>query len=304
MGKIYLFYGEEKYDLEQRVEKIKKEFNNLEIGINLFYITDDNLQELDKVSQGVSFFGDEKLIIIKNTKLKFDVDNISNYSLNGNTYIIIEDTIDKRLSSYKNLLKKAEVVEFKNMDQSQMTSYIIQILKKYNIKISQDTASYMTEVCLLDKTNIINELKKIVSYLDGTSDVVTQEIVDKVCAKTLNAKIFDMLDKVMQKKKVEGIELLDELLLQKEAIVKIYIMVYKQIKQIYMIKILKQKKVQNIAQELSIHPYVFQKLSKVSDMYSIAELENVIREFDNYDEKTKLGEMDFEVGLKKIICMI
>ena len=106
MGKIYLFYGEEKYDLEQRVEKIKKEFNNLEIGINLFYITDDNLQELDKVSQGVSFFGDEKLIIIKNTKLKFDVDNISNYSLNGNTYIIIEDTIDKRLSSYKNLLKK------------------------------------------------------------------------------------------------------------------------------------------------------------------------------------------------------
>ena len=248
MGKIYLFYGEEKYDLEQRVEKIKKEFNNLEIGINLFYITDDNLQELDKVSQGVSFFGDEKLIIIKNTKLKFDVDNISNYSLNGNTYIIIEDTIDKRLSSYKNLLKKAEVVEFKNMDQSQMTSYIIQILKKYNIKISQDTASYMTEVCLLDKTNIINELKKIVSYLDGTSDVVTQEIVDKVCAKTLNAKIFDMLDKVMQKKKVEGIELLDELLLQKEAIVKIYIMVYKQIKQIYMIKILKQKKVQNIDQ--------------------------------------------------------
>lgn len=304
MGKIYLFYGEEKYDLEQRVEKIKKEFNNLEIGINLFYITDDNLQELDKVSQGVSFFGDEKLIIIKNTKLKFDVDNISNYSLNGNTYIIIEDTIDKRLSSYKTLLKKAEVVEFKNMDQPQMTSYIIQILKKYNIKISQDTASYMTEVCLLDKTNIINELKKIVSYLDGTSDVVTQEIVDKVCAKTLNAKIFDMLDKVMQKKKVEGIELLDELLLQKEAIVKIYIMVYKQIKQIYMIKILKQKKVQNIAQELSIHPYVFQKLSKVSDMYSIAELENVIREFDNYDEKTKLGEMDFEVGLKKIICMI
>ena len=38
MSNIFLFYGEEKYDLEQRVEKIKKEFSNLEVGLNLFYI--------------------------------------------------------------------------------------------------------------------------------------------------------------------------------------------------------------------------------------------------------------------------
>ena len=30
MSNIYLFYGEEKYDLNARVEKIKKEFSNLE----------------------------------------------------------------------------------------------------------------------------------------------------------------------------------------------------------------------------------------------------------------------------------
>ena len=38
LSNIYLFYGEEKYDLEQRVEKIKKDFTNLEVGLNLFYI--------------------------------------------------------------------------------------------------------------------------------------------------------------------------------------------------------------------------------------------------------------------------
>ena len=30
MGKIYFFYGEEKYDIEQSVQKIKKEFGLLE----------------------------------------------------------------------------------------------------------------------------------------------------------------------------------------------------------------------------------------------------------------------------------
>lgn len=304
MGKIYLLYGEEKYDLEQKVEKIKKEFPNLEIGINLFFITEDNILELDKVSQGVSFFGEQKLIIIKNTKLKFNVENIIDYANNGNTYIIIEDSVDKRLVSYKMLAKTAEIIEFKNMDQAQMTSYIMQILKKYNINITKDVASYMVEVCLLDKTNIINELNKIVSYLDDDNKVVTKEVIDIVCSKTLNAKIFDMLDMIMLRKKVDGIKLLEELLLQKESIVKIYILLYKQIKQIYLIKLMKQMKKQNIAQELSIHPYVFQKLSKVSEMYSSAKLEKIIKEFDKYDEKTKNGEMDFENGLKKIICMI
>ena len=55
MSNIYLLYGEEKYDLDQRVEKIKKEFQNLEIGVNLFYITNDNLDELESVTQGVTF---------------------------------------------------------------------------------------------------------------------------------------------------------------------------------------------------------------------------------------------------------
>ena len=62
MGKIYLFYGEEKYDLEQAVLKIKKQFNNLENGINLFYINSENIDELENISSSIKFFGDEKLI--------------------------------------------------------------------------------------------------------------------------------------------------------------------------------------------------------------------------------------------------
>ena len=56
MSNIYLLYGEEKYDLNARVEKIKKEFSNLEVGVNLFYINLDNVDELESVLQGVTFF--------------------------------------------------------------------------------------------------------------------------------------------------------------------------------------------------------------------------------------------------------
>lgn len=301
MGKIYFFYGEEKYDIEQSVQKIKKEFGNLELGINLFYIDSENVQNLGQISSGVSFFGEEKLIIMKNTKLKFDVDFIEKEKESGKTYIIIEDSVDKRTSEYKKLSKIAETKEFKFMDQKQIIAYIIKILEKCSLKIDYKTAEYMAEVCGENKANIINELNKIVLY-KGSGNTVDKETIDKVCVKTLNAKIFDMLDFIVNKDHKNGILLLDELLIQKEAIVKIYIMLYKQVKQMYMIKILKEKRENDIATKLQIHPYVFQKLSKTSDKYRIDELKSIMKSFDKYDEATKSGEMDFEIGLKKIIC--
>lgn len=301
MGKIYFFYGEEKYDIEQSVQKIKKEFGNLELGINLFYIDSENVQNLGQISSGVSFFGEEKLIIMKNTKLKFDVDFIEKEKESGKTYIIIEDSVDKRTSEYKKLSKIAETKEFKFMDQKQIIAYIMKILEKCSLKIDYKTAEYMAEVCGENKANIINELNKIVLY-KGSGNTVDKETIDKVCVKTLNAKIFDMLNFIVNKDHKNGILLLDELLIQKEAIVKIYIMLYKQVKQMYMIKILKEKRENDIATKLQIHPYVFQKLSKTSDKYRIDELKSIMKSFDKYDEATKSGEMDFEVGLKKIIC--
>ena len=133
---------------------------------------------------------------------------------------------------------------------------------------------------------------------------MTKEIIDKVCSKTLNAKIFDMLDLILQREHVKGINMLEELLLQKEPIVKIYIMLYKQIKQMYLIKLLEKQGDRNIDKTLSMHPFTFKKLSYSVKKYNEKQLKQILNLFDEYDEKTKIGEMDFEIGLKKIICSI
>lgn len=302
MANIYLLYGEEKYDLNNKVEKIKKEFSNLEVGVNLFYVNLDNVDELENITQGVTFFGSEKLIIIKETKLKFNVELLKDLDSDIKV-IIIEDSVDKRTSEYKTLSKIAEVNEYKHPDEKQMISYIIEILKKYGKKISFDDASYMQNVCGEDKSNIINELQKLVIYADNT-DTITKEMIDKVCSKTLNAKIFDVLDFIIGRKKKQAISELDNLLKQKESIIKIYIMLYKQYKQLYQIKLLKKKGEKDIAGTLGIHPFVVKKLLYSVDKYSEDELKSIIYAFDDYDFKTKNGDIDFEIGLKKIICML
>ncbi len=297
---IYLFYGDEKYDLNKEVQKIKDKFNKLEIGINFFIINNENIDKLNDIIEGTTFFGDEKLIIIKDTNLKFDVIILKDLDKNI-IILIIEDSIDKRLSAYKVLSKISNCKEFKKLDEKSMSLYICKLFNKYNIKCSNEIANYMVEKCGVDKTNNINEIMKVVIYL-GQDGVVTKEIIDKICTKTLDAKIFDVLDMIIKKDKINGLNMLDEILKQKESIVKIYIMLYKQIKQIYMIKLLKEKKCTNIDKKLNIHPYVYKKLESMCNIYNINNLKNIIYLFDEYDEKTKIGEMDFEIGLKKIIC--
>ena len=301
MANIYLLYGEEKYDLNSKVEKIKKEFSNLEVGVNLFYVNLDNLDELENITQSVTFFGSEKLIIIKDTKLKFNLD-LKDIDPDIKV-IIIEDSVDKRTSEYKTLSKIAEVNEYKHPDEKQMITYISDILKRYGKKISYEDASYMQSVCGEDKSNIINELQKLVIYADDT-DIVDKKMIDKICSKTLSAKIFDVLDDIIGRKKKQAISQLDNLLKQKESIIKIYIMLYKQYKQLYQIKLLKKKGEKDIAGILGLHPFVVKKLLYSVDKYSEEELKNIIYAFDDYDYKTKNGDIDFEIGLKKIICML
>ena len=299
---IYLLYGEEKYDLNRKIETIKKGFDKLENGVNLFYITKENIDTLKDVLNEVTFFGSHKLVIIKETNLKFDVELLKDID-DEIVVVIIEESVDKRTTSYKAINKIAEVLEFKPLDRKAMTIYVYELLKRYNVKLDYGTADYFVEVCGLDKKNNINEIKKIVIYLDDIEEKkLTKELIDKICSKTLNAKIFDVLNKIVNKEKKDAISSLDNLLKQKESIVKVYIMLYKQIKQMYMIKYLKGKNEANIASKLGIHPYTFKLLSDTCNKYTKEELKNIMYMFDEYDEKTKNGQMDFEIGLKKIIC--
>ena len=73
--------------------------------------------------------------------------------------------------------------------------------------------------------------------------------------------------------------------------------------QMYMIKLLeKDGVVNNIAENLGIHPFIYRKLSYNEKKYTTDELKNLILEFGEYDEKSKIGEMDMEKGLIRIIA--
>ncbi|MBR6688949.1 MAG: DNA polymerase III subunit delta [Clostridia bacterium] len=302
---IYLLFGDEKYDIERYIEKIKKAFSNLELGINFFVLDKTNIDTLSDAIESVSFFGLEKLIVVKNTGLKFNKELLENISNPELAIVFVEDNVDKRTAEYKYLSKNAVCQECTKLNAKDAAFYIVRTLNSYKIKVKDNVAEYMVSVCTEDKQTLINEFKKIVAYLEPGSDL-TKEVIDEICTRTLDAKIFDLMDLVMNKKKKEALKVLEDMLAQKTYIGMISGMMYKQIKQMYGIKLLEEKIRKeglnvNIATELGIHPFSFSKLKAASANYAIKELEELLLEFDEYDSFSKTGRMDSELGIKRLI---
>lgn len=303
---VYLFFGEENYEVNRLLEKTRKTFSNLEIGVNYFNIDNSNILTLRDVIESISFFGEEKLIVIKDTGLKFDMTVFDDMNKKDIAVIIIEKSVDKRISEYKYLAKNASCIEFKELNIKDAALYIIKTLRAYKIEVSKDVADYMVVSCTTNKNILINEFKKIVAYLEDKNKVLTKEIIDKICSKTLNAKTFGVLELAINKQKEKAIKGVEDLLEQKESAIGISIMLFKQIKNMYTIRsILEKDREQgtrtNIIALTGMHPYQFQKLEEASRRYTAKELEKLIKEFDEYDERTKLGEMDFNNGIIRLV---
>ena len=66
---IYLLYGEDNYIKNEFIKKIKKNFDELKLGINYISIDENNIDKLISNIETPAFGYDTKLIIVKNCNI-------------------------------------------------------------------------------------------------------------------------------------------------------------------------------------------------------------------------------------------
>ena len=66
---IYLFYGEERFLLENCIKKIKKVFGEIILGINYIEIDETNIKSLIQEIETPVFGYEKKLIMVKSSGL-------------------------------------------------------------------------------------------------------------------------------------------------------------------------------------------------------------------------------------------
>ena len=250
LDSLYLLYGEEVFLLETAVKNIKKLFGDTMLGINYIQIDETNLNTLADNIIMPAFGYDKKLIIVKNAGIfkkgaGTSYEQICKY-VEENADIIKEtvilviiettDTVAKNSKLLKSIEKHGTACNFEKLKPIQIISRLKAIVNAYEVKVEDATLRYLIEVSGTSMQVLINEIRKLIEY-KGKNGTITKQDIDKLTIKQLESVIFDLTDNLGKKEIKKSLDILQELLYNKEPIQRILITLYNHFKKLYLVKL-------------------------------------------------------------------
>lgn len=316
---LYLIYGEEQYLVDTSVNKIKKKFGEKVLGINYILIDETNLDNLISDIEMPAFGFDKKLIVVKNSGLfKKDgrkksgspmQDKIAYYIKNNMDVIeesvilvFVEQEADKNVV-FEEISKNGIVCNIEELKPIQLVKKLKQICNLYKVNVEESTLNYLVENSGTNLQHLINEIRKLIEYA-GENGTITIDAVNRLSIKQIESVIFELTDNLAMKKIDKALEVLDNLIYQKEPLQKILITLYNHFKKIYLcVEAVDLKK--DVVNSLNLKPnqtFLVTKYKKQASYFKKEELRKIIEEFYNLDYNSKNGKIDIDVGLRSILC--
>ncbi len=309
---VYLLSGDDTFEKEQYIEKLKEQFPNKQKGLQVVVLDKDSLHLLEQELSTYSFFMEPKLILVKVPKKAADEDAEKGskkdwfsedledkilHKIENITLVFVEEGTSKG-KLYKFISQYGKVMVFDKKKPQEIATWVQKYVQDFGLTIGKAEATYMVDLCGANKLALVNEIKKLIDYVENAQ--ITKQAIDALCSRTSEVIIFDLTDSYGKKNKKATLQYLEDLIEQKEPLQKIFIMIAKHFKSLLLAKVaIEQGK--NVAQELSISPYPARKYAEQAKNFSMEELITIFKEFAKLDEDSKVGKIDLKVGLQKMI---
>jgi len=307
----FFFTGEERYLIDNQLEKWKKAFLT-KYGSNNFYSFGEWNFDFEKISSVLMWWGlfdEKKFIIIKGVPKdsfvkvpSWEYEKLENFLLEHLNNLNSENVVcfvsykpDKRTKLYKFLAKNPniELKEYKAFTEKQLVAYISK-----TFKVNDSLAKYIIDKIGTNLFNIHNELEKILKI----SSVINKDLIDKYTTTNIEQDSFALLDNISHPKK--ALQILEKLQESKEDIFKIIGLLYWNLKNVILVVEQKQYwlSTKEIAAKLWIHPFVVWKIYK--NINDIAIYKEIFKKLIHLDYWIKSWKIDSSLGylyLKNII---
>lgn len=325
LNSIYVLYGEEKYLLENTVNKIKKIFGTLQEGINYASLDETNVNNIIAEIETPSFGFDKKLIVVKKSGLLSKESKSKNQNtiskklaeyveknfeiINQSVVIvIIEEKVEK--CTLLDVLKKLEgknnvvICEFQKLKLNEIILRLKKVCALYNVQVDENVLAYLVEISGTSMQNLMNEIRKLIEYV-GNDGKITKEDVKLLATQEIDNIIFNLTDSMGIKDTKKALDTLKDLIYLKESLQGIMINLYRHFKKLYFIKLAeKERNNTNIAELLDLKPnqmFLMTKYKKQASYFSEEELRIFLRRMLELEEKYKTGNIDLEIGLEVLV---
>ncbi|MFR4986878.1 MAG: DNA polymerase III subunit delta [Lachnospirales bacterium] len=310
---IYVIFGEEEY-LKNIYEKklisniIDENFKMM--NFDIFEGKNVNVSNIIDACDTMPFMSDYRIVILKNTGLiydgkKDDTIKLENYlhTLPKTTILIfIEEKIDKKLKIFKTISNMGTFHKIDILSENELVNWILNIFKDNNKNISAKEAIYIIRNIGFNMEILLNEINKLISF-KGSSTKITINDIDNICTKSIESKIFDLINFMSNKDMDNAIKIYKNLIVNKTSPFVILNMISRQFRIILQTKYLYNKNysINNIVSELELRDFIVKEAIKQSKNFSIKILLQAINECLEIDNNIKTGKIIDEIAIELLI---
>ncbi|NDO45714.1 DNA polymerase III subunit delta [Clostridium sp. MD294] len=313
ISSCYLFYGTEQYLKTQYTNLLKKTVLEPSAEIMNLDIFEGNKQDISAIldsADTLPFLSEKRLVIVKESELfqtgrKNDTEKMSDYikTIPDTTCIVfIENAADKRGKLYKTISKYGYIAEMNGLSEKELLYWIIRECKRNKFQIETKIASYLLYVVGGEMIQLEKEIKKLGAFLPENSQATSYDI-DIICIKSLETKIFDLLNAMINGQSKQAITIYHNLLLMKESPLMILAMIIRQFRMILQCKILlEQVKVQSqIAEKMGLRDFMVKQYVQQSKYFNIEELRQALEFCLQVDINIKTGKWNSELAVELLL---
>ena len=245
-GCVYIFYGEEAYLREYYLGERRKKL--IPAGFEEFNYhrlegRELTVQALAEMAEAMPMMTERTLIQVSDFdifKLNEDqrerliafLEDVPPYCCVVFSYDTLEYKPNRTMKKLcKALSDRAETVEFRQADSSDLTAWIARRFRALGKEIDRQTAEYLIFLCGPLMTGLVPEIAKVGAYAKGKT--VTQKDIDAVADPVLSAEVFKLSDAVLAGSYDQAARILGDLLKMQTEPILILGMLGAQLRRIY-----------------------------------------------------------------------
>lgn len=320
---VYCLYGKETYLLQETVQRIRQavvDEETKDFNLSVFDLEEDALDLAVEDAETFPFMGERRLVVAKNPtfltaekkkdKPEHNLEALEAYIAQPAPYSVFVllapyEKLDERKKLTKLLKKHADMVEAKELNGPETADFIKGLAKSEGKQIDSDAAEELVILCNASLSAIAQEVKKLSTYI-GDRDEILLEDVRKLVARGLEQNIFELINKVVNRRRTEALQIFYDLLKQNEEPIKMMALIANQFRLILQTKYFSQQGYgqKQIASNLKVHPFRIKLAIDQARLFSETELKSIMEQLAVMDNEMKTGKKDKQLLLELFLLKL
>ncbi len=212
---VYFIFGADTYEIDKATNEI---ISTLSGFISSEFDTEIvRLDKKDTVERYINsaltfpFYGDKKLVVIKNLENAADKKALAEYVSSPSDFTFLVITYNEKIPNlntepFKTIVSNGWAFEAREMRPDELKKWVVMEVKKLNLSIDIDDAAALVDIVGEDKNTLEQELNKISNFL-GEGGKITLELINTIASETKEYNIFNLLDAISSNQKDKALSI-------------------------------------------------------------------------------------------------